>query len=159
MNTGAISSRYARALLLYATERGREDVVYAQVKSLLENPGGGSQVQLCQELDNFAQLVARKGRMNLIKFILRSYMTQYEQSRGIHVVKIAIAFDSEQIKSRLEEFVRSKVDGTLQFEFKTDPSLMGGFIIDIDDRRLDLSVSGRLRDISKRLIEKNNRIV
>jgi F-type H+-transporting ATPase subunit delta len=40
-----------------------------------------------------------------------------------------------------------------------DPKILGGFIFEIDDYRLDASVATQFEKIKKQFIEKNKRIV
>ena len=159
MNTGAISSRYAKALLMLATGNGRGEEVYAQVKALVEDPDSAATQELCPELQDFVALLARHGRAPYIKLIFRSFMRQYEEANGIHTVRLVTASDSPELREKLMGFLRSKIDGDLRFECETDPGLIGGFIVETGDRRMDASVSGQLRDIRRELIEKNKRIV
>ena len=44
-------------------------------------------------------------------------------------------------------------------EVEVDPSIIGGFIFDIDDYMLDASVIRQLDDIRVQFIERNRRIV
>ena len=44
-------------------------------------------------------------------------------------------------------------------EESVDPSLIGGFVLDLEDYRLDASVSRQIEDIRRQLVQKNNRIV
>ena len=159
MNTGAISSRYAKALLMLATGNGRGEQVYAQVKALVEDPDSAAQMELCQELQDFVALLSRQGRTSYIKLIFRSFLSQYEEANGIHTIRLVTASDSPAVREKLISFLKSKIDGDLRFECETDPALIGGFIVETGDRRLDASVSGQLRDIRRELIEKNKRIV
>lgn len=159
MSTGTISSRYAKALLLYATQTGGADRVYSSVKAYLENPAKASAEPLPEELEKFVALVVEEGRESLIKLIFRSFLLQYEASRKVSTVIITTAGPSAQLRSKIEAFARSKFEGELQFEYKTDPSIVGGFILETRGRRLDLSVKGKLKEIEDTLVEKHNRIV
>ena len=40
-----------------------------------------------------------------------------------------------------------------------DPSVLGGFVLSIEDLRMDASVAGQFRMLRRELIDNNNRIV
>ena len=45
------------------------------------------------------------------------------------------------------------------FEHRVDPSIIGGFIFEIDGLRLDASTAAQLKSVRRQFIEKNRRIV
>lgn len=159
MNTGTISRRYATALLRLVDETGNGEVVAAQVKELLADPDSLSGAQLCPELEKFVALLMRNGRLCDVKLIFSSFVKQYNESRGIHVAHLVTASDNPELVSVLTEFVRRKAGGQVEMHSETDPSLIGGFVLELDDCRLDASVSGQLEKIRNDLTEKNKRIV
>ena len=63
------------------------------------------------------------------------------------------------LKERLQDVLGKKTGSEVFLEEKTDPSVLGGFVLDVDDLRLDASVSGQFRKLRRELIENNNRIV
>ena len=44
-------------------------------------------------------------------------------------------------------------------DVRHDPEIIGGFVLEIDDMRLDASVKGQLQRIRKELVDNNNRLV
>ena len=42
---------------------------------------------------------------------------------------------------------------------EVNPSVLGGFVLSIDDLRMDASVAGQLKLLRRELIDNNNRIV
>ena len=40
-----------------------------------------------------------------------------------------------------------------------DPSIIGGFILEADSKRLDASVGSQLREIRKQLVKQNRKLV
>ena len=49
--------------------------------------------------------------------------------------------------------------GSVEFDTKVDPALIGGFVLQIGTTRIDASVAGQLKRVKKQFIEKNKRIV
>jgi len=61
-------------------------------------------------------------------------------------VTTAKALDARELKDLqavLQTFV--KTGNTLKLETKVDPSLIGGMVVELGDRYIDLSISSRLR--------------
>lgn len=185
MNSGAISRRYAKALFAYAKENQKEDVVYKQVKGLIrhylkvpelrqaiENPTidreqkltllkeAGKRENTCEEFDRFLDLVLREGREKLLLFIFYSYLDLYRTEKNIHRGKLITAVPlPEETKNTLRNLITKKLTGTIEFDTKVDPNLLGGYILVMEFHRVDASVASQLRGVKKQFIEKNRRIV
>ena len=63
------------------------------------------------------------------------------------------------LESRLRELIGKETGCELLLETKVDPSLIGGFVFEVEDMILDASVSRQLDVIRHQFIEKNRRIV
>ena len=157
MDAGVIARRYATTLLKYVTEIGHGEQVYAQVKALLADPD--SVPTLCEDLQKFSALLVRNGRMPEVKRIFTSFLRQYETSSGLHVARLRTAVDSPALQEKVQTHLKELIGGRVEFISEVDPSLIGGFVLEVDGRRLDASVSHQLDDIRNQLIEKNKRIV
>ena len=176
MDIGVISVRYARALLKSATDAKIEDAVYAEmqtlVKSYIEVP------QLRFTIDNpmlskdkkemllltavgekpssltktFIQLVLKEDRENVMQFIANSYVTLYRQQkniiRGRLITAAAVSAATEQ---KMRQMVKSKTNGTVEFETEVNPDIIGGFILEYDTYRMDASVKTKLNSILTKL--------
>lgn len=185
MNIGAISKRYAKALLTYATEHGKEDLCYKQVKSFicqfrnmydlrkaLESPALSSKDKLqllneaaghgdtCPELMRFFKLVLDEKREKLFLFISFSYIDLYRETKQIRRGKLITAVPvSDVFENRLRTLIEQDRAGSVEFDTKVDPALIGGFVLQIGTTRIDASVAGQLKRVKKQFIEKNKRIV
>lgn len=185
MNIGAISKRYAKALVAYASENGKEDLIYKEVKSLirqfrnvkslrmaLESPAlpkkeklqllneAAGNMQTCAELMRFFELVLDEKREKLFIFICFSYIDQYRELKHIKRGKLITAIPvSRETENRLRKLIEQNSAGKVEFETKVDPSLIGGFVLQIASTRIDASVAGQLERVKKQFIEKNKRIV
>lgn len=187
MNIGAISKRYAKALLAYATENKSEDIVYKEVKSFvrqyrkldglrhaIESPTlskkeklnllneAAGNMETCNELMRFFDLVLDRKREKFFIFISFSFIDLYREAKHIRRGKLITAVP---IAPEVEKRLRTLRDGNnnqtehLEFETKVDPSLIGGFILQIGSTRIDASIAGQLKRVKKQFIEKNRRIV
>lgn len=185
MNSGAISRRYAKALLAYAKDTNHEDLVYKQVKGFIrhylrvpelrlaiENPTIDKKQKLslleeaskrgmaCKELTRFLQLVLDKGREKLLLFIFYSYLDLYRTEKNIHRGKLITAVPlPQETKDTLRTLITRKLTGTIEFDTKVDSELLGGYILLMEFHRVDASVASQLRGVKKQFIDKNRRIV
>lgn len=176
MNIGVISVRYARALLKAAVEAGAEDEVYREMlalaqsfivvsefKSAVDNPMlpkdskrdlivtacGGDISELVR---TFITLVLKKDREGVLQFIANSYITLYRQHKNIIRGKLTTAVPvSDATKQKMRLMVESKAKGTVEFETEVNPDIIGGFILEYDTYRLDVSVQSQLRDVLSQL--------
>lgn len=159
MNTGAISSRYAKALLKLVNETGNGEQVCGQVRILLEDPDKAASMELCDELSKFVALLVRNGRVSYLKMALMTFLGIYKDSRNIHTVHLTTAVPAPSLEKRIADMVREKTGGEVELHSKVDPSVIGGFIFEIDDYLVDASVSRKIEEIRRQFIDKNNRIV
>lgn len=185
MNSGAISRRYAKALFAYAKENHQEDVVYKQVKGLIrhflrvpelrqaiENPVVDRKQKLalleeasrrgvtCEELGRFLALVLREGREKFLLFMFYSYLDLYRSEKNIHRGKLITAVPlPAETRENLRALITRKLTGTIEFDIKVDPELLGGYVLLMEFHRVDASVASQLRGVKKQFIDKNRRIV
>lgn len=158
MNTGAISSRYAKALLKLVDETGNGEAVYNQVRQILTNPDTMPSV-LEPELQNFVQLLVRNKRVESVKFIFRSFLKMYNTSRNRKIAHLTTAVPVPNLENQLKELLEKKTGSEIIFESSVDPSIIGGFVLTIDDSLLDASVSRQIEELRRQFVEKNNRLV
>lgn len=137
---------------------------------------------MAQELHKFLELLIRNGRIGDVRLVLTTFVTEYYRSRHIKRARLVVAdpalLDPEPtpsdpepvegslrqaqrpaLESRLRELIGKETGCELLLETKVDPSLIGGFVFEVEDTALDASVSRQLDFIRRQFIEKNRRIV
>ena len=155
MNTGVITARYAAALLRWVDETGRSKPVCSQVLRLLKDPESSGE-PLEPELQSLISLLARNGRTAYLKYILVTFLRMHNEEHHIKMATLTTAAPSKDT----EDMVRGLLEGNeVIFDVRTDPSIIGGFVLKVDDMLLDASVSRQLADIRRQFIKKNRRIV
>ncbi len=184
MNEGILSSRYAKALLKFTQETGNGDKVYSQAgilvlrmeefpqfKDYIKNHDEISLEQkmklletalgepMSMEIKRFVELVSVQRRMEYFMRMLYSFISQYREANNIKTGTLITAMPAGNLKERMEELFHERTGAKVRLEMKVNPGIMGGFIFELDDWRLDGSVEGQFRRIRSQLIEKNNRIV
>ena len=184
MNTGVVSRRFAKALLEFALSKGTETRVYEEVKTLarnysdvpklrkaVDNPvlekskklallkeaSGGKNVS--EELMRFFELVLQKRRENFLQFIIWSFIDQYRTKKQIRIGKLITAVPSPKLVEHLEQDVGKDLHAHVELETRIDPSIIGGFIMELSGYRVDASVSNQLKRVKNEFIARNRRIV
>ncbi len=158
MNTGIISTRYAKALLMYVEQTGGGDRVCAQVREILKSPDS-IPAKLEPELERFIALLVRNGRIGDVRFILHSFVSMYYRSQGVSLAKITTSVPAPGLEEELRTLLEGRFGCKLLFETAVDPSLIGGFVVSVDDYVLDASVRSQIETIRRQFIKQNNRIV
>ena len=87
--------------------------------------------------------------------IARAYCELYRKENRIYRVKIvsAMPLDNEE-EQRLKKLISSHLgDASMEYTYSTDPDLIGGFTVDIDNERLDASVKNELKQLRLKLLK------
>lgn len=158
MNTGVISRRYAKALLKLTEQTGHGELVCQQALQLLENNKDSPQ-DLAEELGRLTALLLKNGRLPYLRFILRSYVDMYRKANGITAVTLTLAQLPAGGEDELIDALSREFGGKLLVKTIVDPYLIGGFVLQIDDRILDASARRSIEIIRQRLDQLNKRIV
>jgi len=176
MDAGKISTRYAKAIFGYASEKGeakqlREEFLSLAVqfaalptlKKVLEDPTVPAEKKISALLaavgkkasDSYTKtidLVIGNGRGHYMQQIALMYDNVYRKENNIKVASLTtIEPASESIKTALSKLVSDNPKETVDFRAKTDKNIIGGFVLEIDDRRLDASVRNQLNVIKLEL--------
>lgn len=137
---------------------------------------------MAQELHKFLELLIRNGRIGDVRLVLTTFVTEYYRSRHIKRARLVVAdpalLDPEPtpsdpvpvegslrqvqrpaLESRLRDLVEKQTGCRLILKIEVNPSLIGGFVFEVEDTVLDASVSRQLDFIRRQFIEKNRRIV
>lgn len=158
MNTGAVTKRYARALLLYTRERGSAERVCEQARTLLRN-SSGLPAKLDPDLERFVQLLVARGRTDYLRRILRCFVDMYVESVGLKNVRLVMAAPFEGLEDRVRESIEKRTGCKVIIETEVDPALIGGFRVIVNGEMMDASVRHQLQLLERQFVEKNNRIV
>ncbi len=176
MDDNKISVRYAKALFDISDQRGildavRQDIltlhdVYKTNKdfvNLLESPTikpnlKKATIQKIFEKSfnqitlDFVGLVTINKRENYLPGICRHFDKLFKKKANIKSVSITTAFkldqdSKKQILKNIKEISTSKIELTE----KINPSLIGGFILRIEDQQYDTSIAKQLKNLRKKL--------
>ena len=185
MNTGIIASRYADALLKYVKETGEGETVYRQAGLLdnalrtvpelsrfLDSPvllqasgkialihKAWGEEKIAPSREKFLRLVIRQDRIPDLRYILHYFRMRWCSSIGVSPARLVVSAPSEELESRIKAIFKDFTGRRLDLQTVVDPSIIGGFIFEVADRRIDASVSRQLAELRRQFIEKNARIV
>ena len=182
MNLGTISMRYARALLLFATEQGVEDAIYKNMSQLVYTLDNVKELPvllrapvltpddrvkiICSAVDGngtfelFARLVVKEEREELLLFIAHCYMTLYRKAKGVLAVSFTTAKPiTDVFFAKVEKLIEQSSGAKVELNNVVDPSIVDGFIYEANSVRVDASVRGVLNGVRKKLVEPNRKLV
>ena len=118
---------------------------------------------IAPELRKFFNLLIRNGRIGDIALALKSFEDQYCQARGIVRGRLVLPSEPDEaarvLENKIRSLIESKTGKTLQLTTEVDETLIGGFVLEVEDKLLDASVSRQLERIRSQFVERNRRIV
>lgn len=181
MIDGLIPRRYAKALYKFAEDEGCTQVVYDEMKTVIEsfrsNPGlqktlsnpyvsADDKKKLLEEsagaalepvYRRFVWLILKHDREEYAYLMALSYRELYRTAHKISQVRIVTAAPiGEKEMARLQNLVKKSFpDRSLEFSSSVNKDLIGGFVIDVDNTRMDASLSNELEQIRQNLIRSN----
>lgn len=174
-----VANRYAKALFTLALETNQLEEVnkdieliravdHEEFRRIIASPviSGDKKVaifeavfggRISQLTHSFFNLVFQKGRVSSLIEIRDDFALQYREYKGIKIMKLTTAVPisaetRENIRQRIQAIQRYK-DSTLVLEEKVDPSLVGGFVIQIDDELFNASIRHDLEFIKNQFVE------
>lgn len=170
-----LAARYAKSLIDLAVERGQLEPVYqdmlwlqAVCKSnrdfvnLLRSPiiKGETKQKIMEavtasrlsELSNaFIRLLISKTREAYLPEISGAAVSLYKQKKNIQTVQLTTAAAvSDNVRTAIIEQVKKSAGfENIELEEKVDPSLIGGFVLQVGDKLVDASIAYDLKAIAK----------
>lgn len=182
MDQGLIPKRYAKAIYEVASASGDQKELYAQMQRIsaafaaepalnatLNNPfvAVADKVALINAaagakdddalLGRIAGLLRQNGRLGMMRDIAAAYEDLYRKANKICRVTVTAAAPlPEAEETRLKDLIKHHLDGgTMEYTFRVDPDLIGGFTVSIENERLDASVKNELKQLRLKLLRNN----
>ena len=101
---------------------------------------------------SFIQLVTKKARASILGPITTEFKQQYLVFKGIQEVSLTTTFKVDPVlKKEFEDAVRRLTNKTPYLTEKVSEDIIGGFVLDIGDRRIDASIKSNLEKIEYEL--------
>lgn len=179
MSVTRIASRYAKSLIELAQEKGKLEEVNADIATftnalknrdfelLVKSPiiqaekkrdifkaiFGGKIEEITAA---FFDIVIRKGRESVLGDMTKAFNSQYRASKQITTAKVTTAgamsaAQLDSIKAQLKGM--DMINGQVELETAIDADLIGGFVLEIEDRLYDASVKNKLAQLKKEILD------
>lgn len=177
MSEQRVSGRYAKSLIDLSIEQKKLEVIYADMLALqatLEaNPAlgllfkspivqGDKKLAVVQKIFassfnpltiSFLEIVIKKKREFYIPDIVIAFIGQYNEINKIAKAKITTAVSvSDAVIGEVKAFIEKQIGKTVILESAINPEIIGGLVIQMEDKLYDASISGKLRKAKQDLL-------
>ena len=181
MSIEIVADKYSSAMFELAQEQNKLELMEEQLGyvasvmvdqpelcSFLENPivTEDAKIKLIGKIFDFSidkvalhfiYVMIKRGRYRYIASAIEAFIKKSRAARGILEATVTVA---EPITADVEASVQTKlreVTGKdVILSVRQDPSIIGGIVIQVGDKRIDGSVSRRLEELEKSLLRTNS---
>lgn len=180
MQNPRLATRYAKSLLDIAVEKNSVEAVLQDMQWLnevcamshdfavmLRSPviHGDKKLAVINEVlkgknindltYGFVKLLVTKGREANLAEVAAAFITQYNTLRNIRIVKLTTAVP---MPASIKESIQTKVASlmpkdTINLSTSVDEKLIGGFVLEMDDKLFDASVKKSLNEIRSKIVD------
>lgn len=174
-----VASRYVKSLLDLAVTQGQLEKVHTDMKLFADTIDKSRDLELMLKSPvikhdkkgailtaifktkvtaltmAFMDILTRKNREPLLPEIAREFHNAYNVHKGIGKASVTttVAMDAKT-RSQFETLVRKLADKKeVELEEKIDKELIGGFILNVDDRQIDASIRNNLKKLKLKFSE------
>ncbi|NOZ35384.1 MAG: ATP synthase F1 subunit delta [Chlorobi bacterium] len=176
MNTNRITVRYAKALYSFAENEKKAEAVrndmqltaelinIAEFRNMLKNPvifpskkiavfnklleGKVSNLTL-----TFFKLLANNKREAYLDAISRNYIDFYRKQNNIKSAKLTTVFTAdEKLKKEIITILAKQFKADIELVGETDKNITGGFVLTVDGKQYDASISSKLKELKKEML-------
>jgi F-type H+-transporting ATPase subunit delta len=174
MKDTIVASRYAKSLLELAMERGNLEQVKDDMQlivntakesrdfnNFIKNPliKSDKKIAVLKEIfggqmgelsSSFLELITKKKRETYLATIAKEFIKQYNLHKQIMTAVIISAKGiDDTIRAKVKQMVTDSTKNEIELVEKVDPSLIGGFILEYGDKRIDTSISHKLNALKR----------
>ena len=112
------------------------------------------QYNFCQTLKKFLGFLSEKNRLFFLARIIDSFLDLVSSSKGELKAKLLSSKELSKIEiEKIEKELSSDFKSPVKIEYKHEPSLIGGLIIQVGSIMVDNSIRNKLRHLEKSMIE------
>jgi F-type H+-transporting ATPase subunit delta len=170
-----LAGRYAKSLVDLAAEKGQLEVVYKDMQylqavckaskdfvNLLRSPiikadkklsiiTAVLQSNVGELTAAFIKLLTVKGREKDLPEIAQAFIEQYDELKKIHPIKLTTAVEvSDEVKNAVAAKIKADAGlPNIELAHAVNEDLIGGFVIEFDNKLFDASIRRDLDDIKK----------
>ncbi len=176
MSVGIVAARYAKSLIELAKEKNVVEAVYEDMKLFkdtadknrglmlaLKSPVVRHEKKLAilkaifQDKVNpvsfsIFTIITKKNRESILDAIADEFITAYNEYQGIQKATVITSTPlTEELRKQFNNIVATATGKTVELEEKVDPSLIGGYLLRVNDRQIDASLRSRLNELKLQL--------
>ena len=176
MRSHRAATRYAKSLIELAIEQNVLDEVYGDMKLftavieenrvfavMLKNPIINHDKKRnvlhalfdkrMNKLSILAfDLITKKNRESILAEISTEFQVQYNAFKGLQVADITTTIElDDELRKKFDELVEEISGKKASLNEIIDENIVGGFILNVGDRRLDQSIKTQLNNIKREL--------
>lgn len=179
MASTRVASRYVKSLLGLAVEQKALDQVHADMQLFSKTCKNSKELMLMLKSPiirhdqkraileslfkskvsaltmSFIDIITRKNREPLLPAIASEFHNAYNDYKGIGRASITttVAMD-DKTRKEVEAIVKKLSNrAAIELEEKVDQDLIGGFILNVDDRQIDASIKNKLKTLKLKFSE------
>jgi F-type H+-transporting ATPase subunit delta len=174
MSVFKVASRYAKSLIDLAQQQGSLEVIEVDMEQIVALIKSSSELQAVlsnpiikidkknsilealfkdkvrPEILGFFNIMVRKGRSGLVYATAQEFIREYNEVKGIVKAEVtsATALSEANLQS-LKVKIAEEINAEVILTNKVDKALIGGFVIKVGDRQLDVSIAGKLNKLER----------
>ncbi len=172
-----VAARYAKSLIDLSKEQHNLETVMNNMKDFLLTLKKNPQIEIIMKspvvatddkiavlrkifaksyeknMMSFFEIIVNKNRSYFLKMIAEVFVDQYNELNNIMKasVKTASAID-EKTYNEVKKFMEKYTGKTIELDATVDPKLIGGLVIQMNDKLFDASISGQLYKVKQELL-------
>lgn len=175
-----IARKYSNALLESALESNRLDKVYNNLVFVIETINSNKQLNdflvspiikaddkkdvinkiFSIHVENivldFLLVLADSNRLNVLEEILNQFSASYNKENNIVKPNVISAVELDDIqKQKITEKLETKLAKKIEPKYFVDNDIIGGLIIEIEDKTIDCSLKTKFNNMKKQLTKGN----
>jgi len=179
MQNPRLASRYAKSLLDLVVEQNNLEATLKDMQlldaictqssdfaAMLRSPiiSGDKKLNVVRAVvagrispltQQFIELLVTKGRELNLSEIAQAFIAQYKEMKHIKTVNLttAVAIDEKLKNSILEKVAANMSNDAIDLKMNVDESLIGGFVLEVENKLLDMSIKRSLTDVKNRIVD------
>lgn len=177
MYQSQINVRYAKSLFLLAEEKNMLDEIKQDVELILQWYEENEDIKILLEhpviktskknkflneifkdkINTYSlsllQLIVKNKRENHLKNICKDFIEIYYKHKGIKTAVLTTAFELTRThQTNIKKTIEKTFNSIVELNTKVDKELIGGMIIQVDDKQLDLSVARQVQQLRNQFL-------
>ena len=181
MSVYRISYRYANSLILLAEEKNILKQIYAdaeliyntllnskELRAVLKNPVikheskedliakiFGNRVN--PESISFISFIIDKNREDILFEIFKEFLNLRDKKEGILRINVSSVIElSKDLRNKIEKKLADMTDKKIKAEYAIDNTIIGGFVVRVEDTIIDASIKRKLELLRKKFSEETD---